>query len=178
MNPQSAREVLAQGVALLHSTATCWWLSSGTVLGIVREGLSDQWIEHDTDWDVSIRGGETERNSLRTLFLANGFNVHREYDKLGFPVQLCLIRNGILFDMYFWRETTAEPDLLVCDTEHGQMIKPLRFGRDRTLYNDYYLPYPLREYLFWRYGCDWHVPQTTKIPWQVAAPHLRKHRIE
>lgn len=183
MNPQMARSIFREATALLHGTTISWWLSSGSVLGYIREGMSDAWLTYDTDWDISIAGGENERQLLRDLFVRNGFTVLREYDKIGFPVQLCLERTGVPVDFYFWRNSTTEPDLLICDCEHGQMIKLKHYGLDRKLVNDpvlgqFYLPSPVREYLFSRYGCDWHVPDGAKTAWNLRCPTLRKLRID
>lgn len=179
MNPIIGKQVFTEGLALLHKTEIPWWVSSGTVIGIVREGLSDEWLTHDTDWDVSIWGGAIEHALLRRMFLEAGFTVFREYSLRGVPVQLCFEKDGILFDLYFWRSSEKESDLLVCDCEHGQMIKLKRFAENRYLREGIYMPGPVREYLFWRYGPHWHVPQKSKGAWEIEAPHLRKdcHRL-
>ena len=182
MKPDTAKRIFKEAAAILHGTTVSWWLSSGTVLGLIRENMSDAWLQHDTDWDVSIFGGDNERQLLLQLFRSAGFMVYRQYDKIGHPVQLCFEKEDVLVDFYFWRISKTEPDLLICDCEHGQMIKLSRFGLDRRLeyFNvldcHVYLPSPVREYLFFRYGCDWHVPDGAKTPWNLRCPTLRKHR--
>lgn len=176
MNPIKARVVIAESIALLENTGIRWWASSGTVLGLIRESLSDAWLTKDTDWDISVWGAIKEREFISEVFLAAGFSVHRAYDIDGSPVQMCLEKSGVWVDFYFWTDSEREPDLLICNCEHGQMIKLKRFGEQRWKHQQtgLWIPGPVREYLFWRYGCDWHIPKTSKGNWEMEAPHLRR----
>lgn len=160
-----APEVLAAGADLLDGLGVHWWLSSGTALGIHRDGGLIPW---DTDLDVEVLDGPGLLDTIDTAFRRSGFQSARMM-----PYQRAYRSRGVVFDIYAYRRDGED---LVVDTEHGRMAIPSRLverpARVEFVGHVYPMPHPVEEYLTVRYGPDWSTPTRAKRPWQYDAANL------
>ncbi len=180
MNPENAIATLEAGAKVLNATDVKWWLSCGTALGLWRDGLSDKFLEHDTDIDVHVLGQDSYEKILPLFYdTFNAVNTLR-YDgntmRLWGSIKEEI--NDTAFDIYFYEHVDDE---YVCPTPYGtQHYKAEWFNptRDVMFKGKWYpLPDPPHEYLEHRYGKDWRTPTTTKVPWHKAIKCLRKESL-
>lgn len=160
-----APEVLAAGADLLDGLGVHWWLSSGTALGVHRDGGLIPW---DTDLDVEVLDGPGLLDTIDTAFRGGGFEPVR-----AMPYQRAYRSRRVVFDIYAYRRAGDE---LVADTEHGRLTTPSRLVEHpaRVEFADrvYPMPNPVEEYLTVRYGPDWSTPRRSKRPWHHDAANL------
>lgn len=162
-----AVEILQEGRMLLNSLGVKWWLSSGTMLGIYREG---KLIDHDDpDLDVGIEE-PADHEEITRAFLEAGFEPYATGSH-----QLVFKKRQVLFDIYFYKR---EAENQVCFIEGlGSIIKPYSLfkslGTIEFMGDVYPTPKPINEYLVVRYG-DWWVPKKEKRPWTEETPALHK----
>lgn len=77
-----------------------YWTDYGTLLGIYREG---KFIEHDFDIDFGIKQKEYNRDIEKRL-IENGFKKTREYYAFGQLVEQTWKWNGVLVDIFLYKE--------------------------------------------------------------------------
>ena len=163
-----AVDILHEGTQILKSMKLKYWLSSGTMLGIHREG---KLIDHDDpDIDLGIQE-PLDHEMLKEKFLSSDFTLFAEGTH-----QIVFIKNKILFDMYFYKQVEDE---LHCFIEGlGTVVKPYKLFEKlgRVKFNGHYYPTPspVGEYLRVRYG-DWETPKKRKVSWTKETPALKKH---
>jgi phosphorylcholine metabolism protein LicD len=162
-----APEVLAAGADLLDGLKLCWWLSSGTALGVWRDGGL---IPHDTDLDVGVLAEPGAFEALDAAFPATGFTSYRQM-----PYQRAYMCRGVVFDVYVYRR---ENHHLVADTDSGRLIKPADLFDSLTTVEfagrSYPMPNPPEDYLACRYGPKWRTPAKSKRPWHTETAALRR----
>jgi len=168
VNPALALEVLSEGTKLLADTN--WWVSAGTALGAYRDALSDEFLARDTDLDVEVEG----YIDLKPIFMDSGFKVHTEASVGPVKCQLALVKNGIIFDIYFYTRGVSD---FVNFSEFGAVVVPSHLIDNAKIVNvrgiDLRFPSPPEEYLATRYGKDWAIPQPKKNWWEQAANMVR-----
>lgn len=164
-----APEVLARGADLLDGLGLCWWLSSGTALGVFRDNAL---IPHDSDLDVGVRDDGTSDvlMAIDKAFVGAGFQSYR---RMGY--QRCYTYRGVIFDAYVFR---IEGGKLVANTDCGRLSKPASLA-DQLVEVEfagrwYPMLNPHEEYLRIRYGEDWRTPKANKSPWHQDAANLKK----
>lgn len=160
--------MLAEAADVMDSLGSPWWLSSGTALGFVRDG---GFIPHDTDLDVEMVAGPDSPKV---------FDVQRAFESAGWarirymPFQRAVIKNGVIFDIYFWYPDDLE---LVCDTEWGQMRQPAHLFQTLLMWEfqgrRYPMPNPPEEYCRIRYGEDWRTPKRAKVSGHLDAANIQ-----
>lgn len=147
--------ILLEGCSLLDS----YWLASGTMLGLYREG---DFIKDDTDIDVDT----LELVNLDKFYKA-GFKLFRTFEKY----QTALIKNDIIFDIWRW---FPEGDILYCYSDFGRMEQPKslfeKLGKFNFKGNQFNVPKDIKSYLVMRYG-DWETPK--KGAWNTLANHIK-----
>ena len=162
--PQAA-EVLAAGAGILDDLGAHWWLSSGTALGIYRDG---RLIPHDNDLDVGVLDAPELRGRIVAALRRAGADVFVDQ-----PCQVASRLRDVVFDVRIFYRVE---DQLVTDTEFGQMRKPARLVADLVTVEfdgrSYPLPNPPDEYMAVRYGPDWRTPKTSKGLWTHEAHNL------
>jgi hypothetical protein len=169
MDPQTARRVLEEGCVLLDMLGVTYWLSAGTALGAYRDKLSDEFLLKDTDIDVGVLG-DSRKADIESVFNNHGFGSFRSYKTNKYWSQLTLIRENIIFDIYFF---IPSGDLLVNYNEHGRMEKPSRLVERMELVLGHPVPTPIEDYLKTRFGPSWKVPKP-KVDWQEGCANLIK----
>ena len=160
MDPVMALKTLQEGVQLLDGTN--WWVSAGTALCIHRNGLDDEFLFKDTDIDVEVEGIGIEEIEKR--YMNAGFRFHVKQLISGIPSQLALIKNDIIFDIYFYHR---EVDNLVNINPYGRLLVPAHLIDNAKMITirdiELRIPFPIEEYLTVRYG-DWQVSKA-KVSW-------------
>lgn len=168
MVPDVARAILAEGCAILRGLGITHWLSAGTCLGLVRDGLSDEFLRRDTDLDIDVLGGSDEAAKIRAAFLAAGWQVSRAYDlPRGRAAHLGLVKDGVLTDFIFQR---LEEGWVLAETECGRLR---HLARPLASVQGFPVPSPPEEYLAERYGDRWRQPEA-KRPWMDVTFSLER----
>jgi hypothetical protein len=139
-----------------------WWISSGTAIGLYRDG---DFIPDDTDIDIGVRSSLGQKH----IFL-NDFKLIRTMDWRDRPIQTAYIDdNGCIFDIYYYYDDILE-NKLVTVSEYGYahfnqcfIVKPLfNIKKLKTKYGE--LPFldPIEDYLVDRFGLEWKTPKSVK----------------
>jgi phosphorylcholine metabolism protein LicD len=172
MNPVDAKRIMAEGCDLLTELGIKHWLSAGTALGAYRDGLSDEFLNRDTDIDVGVLGSDT-LGQIVPAFENAGFKRVRVYPVQNLWAQCAMEKDSILFDIYFFNE---HDEIVVNINEYGMMIKPRymiqRLGELEIDGRTYPVPRPIESYLELRYGMDWKTPKKEKVAWQDECANL------
>lgn len=175
MNYSNAIKVLEEGTGILKKCSVTHWLSAGTALGAYRDGFSKEFVGRDTDIDVGVCVDDQEETyrTLRQVFENAGYTLVRTYKGNWKWSQLCMQKDGIWFDIYFFYK---EGDTLCSYTDNGIMKKPrdMIVKMDTVIINDkpYAVPGPIEDYLMLRYGPNWRTPPSAKVPWGEECANL------
>jgi hypothetical protein len=158
MNPLEGKsqygEVLLEALRL---DGLRWYISSGTALGLYRDG---DYIPQDTDIDIGIiaePGVNLRQNVINRLEM----QLVREITHEGMPMQLAFMHNDIIFDVYFYY---IQPDgTFINHNDQGDMVKqPFEIRTRDTKYGVLPFPHPIEDYMVMRYGKDWKIPSNKK----------------
>lgn len=182
MNEKHAYETMERGCDILAKTGVNYWLSSGNLLGLYRDGML---IPHDTDIDVnvSMKWDSLQSNIVSKQIVLgltnNKFRIIRTIIYKNNFMQLATIdeNNDIIFDVCFFY-TGIEKGQATHLNMLGYINKPLRFISKprRVLYkgNEYPIPAHTEEFLTWRFG-DWKTPKTEKTAWENESPNFHRY---
>jgi hypothetical protein len=148
------------------------WVNSGTLLGIHRDGGL---IPHDTDIDFGITFHIDHKEKVKNF----KYEIFREWDYNGFPMQRAYIVNDTIVDFYyFWRG--IEEGKLINVNDHGvwRLDFSLVIPTKMTIWNNVRIDMPnkVEEYLEWHYG-DWKIPRKSKQEWWKDAKNLENKNI-
>lgn len=171
--PKSAEKVMDVCCRQLERKGIVYYVFEGTALGFYREG---GFIKHDDDIDVAIPvERELDEGLLIKLFVDDlGMHIGRKLTYRGKLQQLaCYDDDNVLFDMcFFWK-----------DERDGYVYRCPECNRPYRLNKKYFGPpfifkfhgraYPLfdhtEEWLQYRYGDTWRIPETSKGDWREDA---------
>jgi phosphorylcholine metabolism protein LicD len=181
---KDAVETMRRGCEVLAKTGINYWISSGNLLGIYRDG---KLIEHDTDIDVNVlvRWDSLEANILSKQVLlgltANDFVVIRTIVYKNHFMQLAFMDNKteVIFDVCFFYSGIA-PQVATHLNVGGYIYKPLRFIKEPQIITfkgvEYPIPNHVEEFLIWRYGENWKIPKDSKEPWENEDPAFKRYK--
>ena len=153
-------------------TTPNWWIGVGTALGFARER---GFIAGDTDIDIRIgldyagNGAAFDSASeIVALFRDRGFRQYRELYWDGRIMQTALAdttNHDVAVDVYYFYAGISDGHYVHLNDQTFRK-KPRRFidnkrtlpwpGHDDILVN---VPYPVEDYLAWRFGPGWRVPK-------------------
>lgn len=149
--------ILEEGTDALDKAGIPYWLSSGTVLGLYRDG---NLIADDSDIDVGVLD-DVSIERIEKALLNAGFMANRFRNSGGMPCQRAFVKDGIAFDVSIY---SPNGHYYIFQTPHGVIRKPkhLLENLQKISFNgkEYCIPNP-KEYLKWRYG-DWQTPNDNK----------------
>lgn len=151
--PENAGEVLKYVVSKLKMP---FWISAGTALGLYRD---KDFIEGDTDLDIAMEGYKgVDEDVVEAI---RGDIMRTIYDYQDRPMQLAILKDGVLVDFYFHYKNGKN---LENHGESGWTRMPkdicLKPQMIKTKYGK--LPFPQEKYFEIRYGEDWKIPQDKK----------------
>jgi len=179
---KEALKTMQRGCEILQKTQTNYWISSGNLLGVVRD---KKLIPHDTDIDVNVSlefdslDANIKSKQILLGFTNDKFEVIRTVVYKNHFMQLAFMdtKTDVIFDIYFFY-SGIEARFGVNLNPEGVIKKPIKFiNRTNILvYNGVTYPIPryLTQFMEWRFGKDWRTPAKSKIPWQNEAPNLIK----
>ena len=160
---------LTELCGILESFEIEYYLSGGTLLGIIREGDFIKW-----DWDVEIAVKSEEiisrYNELLIVFKQRGFNLHSKNTRNS-NFKLNLLKYDTRYEIlgYYYedgfrkRMRSKMPAIFFTPG----CIKTLRGGNFQVLN-------PPKEYLHYNYG-DWQTPLKTKNRAEYTTNRSRNH---
>lgn len=166
---QAAPQIAAYRAAadVLNAAGVTWWLTSGVLLGHIRDGA---WIPWDLDVDLGIWPDDVDR--VRAAFRAAGWPFRRDHDSQMWPVH-----GNTKIDLH-----THYRDGEIVFKLHGK-AQNLRMDYPAHLFDDlrptvFYLrralmPSPPEEYLEHQYGEDWLTPRRD-WQWDTSPKNIRR----
>lgn len=84
---ESWREALSRVSTILDSLNLKWWVSNGTLLGLVRE---EHFLAHDTDMDITLQARADQLRELETRVWRAGFRIYRCWGRPGAGLEWAL----------------------------------------------------------------------------------------
>jgi len=175
---------MERGCSILQKTGINYWISSGNLLGIYRDG---KLIDHDTDIDVNVT---VKWDSLQANILSkqvvlgltnNDFRIIRTAIYHNHFMQLATmdLKTNVIFDVCFFYSGIVAKHVVYFDVS-GYIEKPMKFVNTIDNFSfkgvDYPVPHKVEDFLAWKYGSDWRTPKEKKVAWQEEAPQLKKWR--
>lgn len=164
MNFQIALENLKTIDTILRESDVPYWLTDGTLLGLVRER---NFIGHDLDTDIGIMFEDFTPAVLKKLESV-GFKVLHFF---GYPensFEIALARNGVKTDLFFFypREETVYHCAFMKQVNRIDYVYP-KFSLVDTdfLGHIFSIPDCAEQYVKTKYGENWKTPVT---PWDWA----------
>ncbi len=145
-----------------------YWVSAGTALGLYRD---KDFIPGDTDLDFAMIGYDGVMADIMDSFFNNfqGWKLGRTIIDEGRIMQLCLVKDEVLVDLYFHY---AEGDNYVNYSESGKQTMPKEIYDNleirETKYGKVSFVKDIEKYLTIRYGNDWAIPQNKKPRFEFA----------
>ena len=164
MNFQTALNNLKTIDQTLRSQSVPYWLTDGTLLGLVRE---KNFIGHDLDTDIGIMFRDFTPAAL-TKLIDQGFKVLHYF---GYPedsFEIALARDGVKTDLFFFyeRDDTVYHCAFMRQVNRIDYVYP-RFDLTEETFLGHKFPIPANpeQYVETKYGANWRVPVT---PWDWA----------
>lgn len=159
LGDKPAGRILREGVEAIEKAGIRYWLTAGTLLGIYRDGGP---MREDTDLDIDVV--EADPGLVEEIMDRAGFDLIRSLDCQGTPQQRAFIKDGVIFDIYFYQ---LQNGFYINFNEHGWIRKPAEMfsylGVIEFEGKQYTCPNPT-VYLEWHYG-DWENPKRDSDDW-------------
>lgn len=168
--PPSAERVMDICCNKLEENGIKYYVYEGTALGFYREG---GFIKHDDDIDVAIPvETELDTHVLLKWFVDDlGMHIGRKLTYRGKLQQLlCYDDDKVPFDMcFFWKDENEDYIYLCPECKCPYRLDKKYFGTP-FVFNFHGRRYPLfshiEEWLRYRYGDEWKIPETSKGDWR------------
>lgn len=158
LGDKPAGELLVHGGELLEAAGIDYWLSAGTMMGVYRDGAP---IKEDTDLDVGVT--ETTEKAIQAAL--KGYELVQIAEHDGEIQQLAFMYEDVIFDVYFY---FRNGEYFENWNNHGLMKKPVDLidEREEIKFMGHTFTTPKTpDYLEWRYGETWNVPNRTGGDW-------------
>ena len=153
----------------LTSLDVNWWVSNGTLLGIVREG---NFIVHDPDMDVTVQVGIEEISKVEKAILNAGFTISKSWGLPGEGLEWALKFpqpegakwqfGKIKIDVFF---ADVREDGLTVSAYKGSQVRQVRYPHPQLKSHhveawgfDVQVPAETEGFLEVEYGPEWRVP--------------------
>ena len=172
MSREKALAVLIEVTDTLDSTGNVYWLSDGTLLGLVREG---DFIAHDDDIDIVVLASSFNPEAIHQL-IAKGFVINQLFGTLEKGFGLTMRRDGIRVDWFMCYEKDGQHVYSIfqqISRHRGQRLDyvyPI-VQRKKQLFlgHEFYVPEDPEAYTETQYGPYWKMPN--KIWNSFIDPH-------
>jgi len=170
--PKGSIECLRDIVKLLNSWTIPYFVTDGTILGLVRD---NRLIPHDTDLDISLLSA-LPLIRLLPHFISKGWKIGRLIMYRFKVQQLVLYRSNVVLDFTIWR-----PDSQYDVTFHYHRVPEVNgvrrqesiyyeWGQQYQTYDFVYYSHPnIEKWLAQRYGQSWQTPKSLKESWTNEA---------
>ena len=172
--PPSASSKLKIAIEELQNEIKHFRISDGTLLGIYRDG---KLIAHDNDFDFDLEYSDDNLKKIKKLAHTQSWTLGRHVKYDGITQQLTYYDTEyVLFDFIFWRSDDlfsinfSEPNkfrIMPRDFLHN--LKLEYFSEIGTQVN---LPTNTVDWVVYRYGHSWNVPETSKGDWTETCGDL------
>jgi hypothetical protein len=142
-------------------------VSDGTLLGLARDSCL---IKHDNDIDFDVVWSKSAEKVIHQLAKSKNWTLIRKVVFHGRIQQLAYYdQDEVIFDFIFW---VADKRFCINFSEPGcYRVMPSSFLNDlmEKEINGvcYKIPVKIEEWLVYRYGSDWNVPQLQKGDWKL-----------
>lgn len=159
LGDKPAGELLVHAGTLLEDAGIDYWLSSGTMLGIYRDGGP---IKEDTDLDVGV-SMETPAKAIRDAL--KGYELVQIAVHCGKIQQVVFMYEDVIFDVCFYDQVNGVYENW---NQYGLMRKPCELidQRGTVIFQEHEFSCPKApDYLEWRYGEDWETPKGNEFDW-------------
>lgn len=168
--PKSAEKVMDACCRKLEMKGIAYYVYDGTALGFYREG---GFIKHDDDIDIAIPvERELDEKLLIKLFVDDlGMHIGRKLTYRGRLQQLaCYDDDHVLFDMcFFWKSERDDYVWRAPESKRPYRLNKKFFGPP-FIFSFHGRDYPLfnhtEEWLQYRYGDNWRIPERSKGDWR------------
>lgn len=142
-------------------------VSDGTLLGLIRDGCL---IKHDNDIDFDVIWSRRAEKQIFKLAKSKKWTLIRKVVFRGRIQQLAYYdEDEVIFDFIFW--VSDERFCINFSEPLCYRVMPSFFLND-LIEKDingvrYKIPVKIEEWLIYRYGSDWNVPQFEKGDWKL-----------
>ena len=154
MNIELALNNLKDLSLCLNRSGVEYWLSCGTLLGVIRDGSL---ITHDTDVDICVNVDYLNGQLIRDI-KGFGFNIIRHYGLISDGFEIRLERFGEKLDIFFfYKKDTWYHSVFHSNVKYDYVYKPFSLTKiefDNFLYP---IPDPADYVLEQQYGPNWRV---------------------
>jgi hypothetical protein len=149
-------------------------VSDGTLLGLVRD---EALIPHDNDVDFDVVWSKKSVDDVRSIAKSEDWRLIREVKYCGRIQQLAYHDvDGAIFDFIFW--AVDERFSINFSEPHAYRVMPSKFLTELVSSDvrgfEYDVPDSLDDWLVYRYGLNWEVPQSAKGDWKLDCGDLAK----
>jgi hypothetical protein len=170
--PSSAYDEMVAILSACHSLDSTFRITDGTLLGMVRDG---HLIKHDNDIDFDVIASSGSESMIRNLACEKKWTIGREVFFDNKLQQLAFYdKNQLIIDFLFWYK---EGGFCVNFSERNHVrIQPSNFFMN--LKSEYYsslllrVPKKIDEWLIYRYGENWMIPDGSKGDWKLQCGDL------
>ena len=149
-------------------------ISDGSLLGILRDG---KLIEHDNDIDFDIVWSKNSLKLIKNLSVKKRWKLIRQVSYKGRIQQLTYYDDlEIIYDFIFW--SIDERFAINFSEPHFFRIMDIKFLTRLKEENingfNYLVPWDKLEWLNYRYGKNWNIPEDEKKDWKIDCGDLGK----
>jgi len=141
-----------------------FFLSSGTLLGAMREG---DIIASDDDVDLGVFSDEVTKDELKRIFQESGFVLERDFsDEVAFS------RDGVLIEFFLCHRNEDEFKLYAYCRTHEWIYTPFKLVPHSFLGSNFLVPDNHEVHLSENYGRNWR-KRTLFFDWAFDVPCAR-----
>ena len=141
-------------------------ISDGTLLGLFRDG---RLIPHDNDIDFDVEWSRESEKIIKSIAKKNSWKIIRKVSYCKKLQQLTYFdEEKVIFDFIFW-STDARFAINFSEPGHFRVMHS-KYLLDLVKKNigefNYLIPRDSEEWLIYRYGKNWNIPQLSKKDWK------------
>ncbi|MBP9738308.1 LicD family protein [Candidatus Saccharibacteria bacterium] len=163
MDRAVALQNLIEATSCLDSYGCTYWLSDGTLLGMVRE---NDFIAHDHDTDVAVLADTFTPNVIHEL-IRRRFHIVVTNGRVQDGLSITLERSNVRLDLFLYYSDKPHTVRYSCwkhfklgraykvDYTYPEVVRT----KKAFLGNEFWVPENAEKYLELEYGPDWRTPK-------------------